>query len=355
MNKFAEKSNKAVLDSPTEDISWWNRPVFGKGSLFESLFRKFTKSEISENVLRFHAREMMNLRDLTKIIQSIDNEKFGSEEFLAFIKLKYLLGQQTGDYQELKRSITLLQLAIEAKDSFISIDQIELRFRGSKQQQFYEFIESLLTHYESPEAFREQLQEKLAKQILEVKTEEGKVALQSYAQHLDRLSQDELGLQLLSLFKTYKLADYSILRIISELIESLRTRDLRDTKGILSLVLINFEIFEKLKQIIGVKESQHRPENYALMIQYIGLSHRYQSSSLKFEELMVVMRKWMKPYLAVQGIREAHPDSEFKQPKGFTEPIPGIAIYEKYRKWLTDKRTGITYVDFGEGINSTSV
>jgi len=84
------------------------------------------------------------------------------------------------------------------------------------------------------------------------------------------------------------------------------------------------------------------------MLQYIGLSNRYQLSYAKFEELMGVIRKWMKPYVAVTGIREAHPEGEFKQPRAFSEPIPGIKVYEKYQNWLTDKRTGLTYVNFDD-------
>ena len=48
------------------------------------------------------------------------------------------------------------------------------------------------------------------------------------------------------------------------------------------------------------------------------------------------------------GIREQHPPSEYKQPKAFKEPIPGLEIYEKYKKWLTDQKTGMVFIDFGD-------
>ncbi|MEA5511124.1 hypothetical protein VB715_15225 [Crocosphaera sp. UHCC 0190] len=332
----------------TKDVPWWNRNVIGEDSLVDELFGKLSKPEVSESAKFLHNREMTDVLVFAKTAQAIDNEKFGKEEFLIFVKMKYLLGRDLNEYAGLYRSLQLLKVAIEAKDSFISIDQTELRYRGTKQQEFYQLVENLLKDHENKEAFRQQLQESLADLLPQVKTEEGKTALQSYAKHLDKLSESELGLQLLSLFKTYQLADYSILRIISEMIQNLGKSDLQDFKSLMALVVVNYSVFEKLRQIIGLAERQSNPETYTLMIQFIALSNRHAISYLKFDELIKVMRKWFKPYHAIISIRLEHPPTEYKQPKEFQEPIPGIEIYEKYQKWLTDKKTGMSYIDFGD-------
>jgi hypothetical protein len=350
MSKITENTMNTNVETSSSDLSWWNRPIVGEVSMMEQLFGKGDKPEVSEEVIFLHNREMMDINVFAKTLQAIDNEKFGSEEFLEFVKIKHCLRQGIGGYQDLYTAIRLLQLAIDAKDSFISIDQTELRYRGSKQQQFYELVEKLLTSHDNAATFRDRVQEKISALLPQVKTEEGKIALQSYAKHLDRLAEHELGLQLLSLFKTYELADYSILRTISAMVDSLHKRDLRDSKALISLVIVNFEVFNKLKRIIGISDRQHTPETYAIMLQYIGLDNRYKLSFLKFEELIKVMRKWMAPYQAILGIRQHHPATEFKQPKGFKEVLPGIEIYHKYKKWLTDKKTGMSYVDFGEEV-----
>ena len=350
MNKNIDTSFPSTVSESHKDkhSPWWNRAVIGGDSLVGDLMGKFSKQQVSESPIFLHNREMSDLRVFAKTAEVIDNEKFGQKEFLLFVKMQYLLRKGINEYHGLYESLQLLKVAIDAKDCFISIDQTELRYRGSKQQEFYKFVERLLADHEDKAAFREQLQTRLADLIVEVKTEEGKNALQSYAKYLDQLSDNELGLKLLSLFKAYELADYSILRVISDIIQSLGKRDLLDFKGLVALVRVNYGIFEKLRDIIGLSEQQSTPETYGLMIQFIALSNRHAISYIKFDDLMKVMRKWFKPYQAIIGIREQHPPSEYKQPKEFKEAIPGIEIYEKYKKWLTDKKTGIVFIDFGD-------
>ena len=50
------------------------------------------------------------------------------------------------------------------------------------------------------------------------------------------------------------------------------------------------------------------------------------------------------------GIRQEHPPSQYKQPKAFKQAIPGVKIYAKYKKWLTDKKTGMVFLDLGDEI-----
>jgi hypothetical protein len=181
-----------------------------------------------------------------------------------------------------------------------------------------------------------------------VKTEEGKIALQAYQTELERLAEYELGLKLLSLFKAYQLADYSILRTISEMVENFREKQTIDYPGLVALVISKYDVFEKLKNIIGVADNKSKPETYARMLQYITFSYRHGKSYAKFAELLQVMRKWYLPYQAILEIRKQYPNSSFIRPKQFSEAIAGVEIYEKYRKSLTDTKTGLTYVDFGE-------
>ncbi len=350
MNKNPDTSISSISPESHKDSPWWNRAVIGQDSLVEDLLGKFGKQEVSESAIFLHNREMTDLRVFAKTAEAIDNEKFGNDEFLIFVKMQYLLRRDLNEYQGLYHSLQLLKVAIDAKDCFISIDQTELRYRGRKQQDFYNFVESLLEDHEDKAAFREQVQTRLADLLPQVKTEEGRTALQSYAKYLDQLSENELGLKLLSLFKTYDLADYSILRVISDMIQSLGKRDLLDFKGLVSLVMVNYGLFEKLRDIIGLSERQSTPETYTLMIQFIALSNRHAISYMKFDDLMKVMGKWFKPYQSMIGIRQEHPPSQYKQPKEFKEGIPGLEIYEKYKKWLTDKKTGMVFIDFGDEV-----
>ena len=343
--------NPDITSAPTPK-NWWQKGIFSEKGLigkwlhrwFGHLFR--TKEGISESTIFLYNRAMSDIRILGKNMQIIDNEKFGNDEFLVFIKIKYLLNKNLDEYAGLLQSIQLLQLAIDTKDSFIAIDQTELRYRGSKQQDFYQYIEDLLANHSSTQSFRQNVQLKLSETIPQTKTEEGKIALNAYSKHLDRLSENELGLKLLSLFKAYQLADYSVLREISELVQSLNKQDLQDYKALVSLVMTNYSSFEKLRKIISVSDKNNNPETYARMIQYIGLSYRHSLSYIKFEELMEITKRWFRPYQTALSIRAAHPPHQYKQPIDFAPEFLGEDVYFKYLKWLTDKKTGTVYIDF---------
>ncbi len=341
---------KVDTESTNQDqaISVWQRPVFGENSLVQDLLGKFQKLEVSENSVSLHNKQLLDIRVFAKTAEAIDNDKFGNQEFLLFVKIKYMLLKGVNEYAGLYESMTLLRVAIEAKESFFAIAQTELRFRGSKQQQFYRFVEQLLVDHANHTSFRQNIQVQLSEMIPQVKTEEGKKALNSYIKHLEKVSERELGLKLLSLFKNYQLADYSILQVIADMIQSLDKKDIRDFKSLLSLVMANYNVFQQIRKIIDLPDYRNTPETYALMIQYLALSHKHGLVYLKFDKLVRVLRKWFKPYQAAMAIRQEYPPKEYHQPKEFTEPIPGVEVYEKYKKWLTDKKSGMTYIDFGE-------
>ena len=315
--------------------------------ILRKLFQR--KPEVPELVEIVHNREMSAVGIFAKKAESIDSDKFSGQEFLMFVKMKYCLARGIEEYAGLDQSIKLLQGAIEAKNSYLTLDQTEFRYRSSKQQDFYQYVESLLaSDYEDKAAFQARVAEKLLSTLPQVKTEEGKIALKAYQSELERLADYELGLKLLSLFKTYQLADYSVLRTISDILETFREKQTLDYSSLVVLVISKYEVFEKLKNIIGVADNKNKPETYARMMQYIALAYRHGKSYAQFAELLQVMRQWYLPYRAILDIRQRYPRSSFKLPKQFSEDIPGVAIYDKYRKSLTDAKTGFTYVDFGD-------
>ncbi len=354
MNKNSRTTLSPDNSESSSQKSWWQKGIFSEngfiGKWFDKWFGHFLRSKkvASESTIFLNNRAMTDIRVLGKNAQIIDNEKFGNDEFLIFVKIKYLLSKNVGEYAGLFESVRLLQLAIEAKDSFIAIDQTELLYRGSKQQDFYQFTENLLGDYDNVNSFRQNTQVKLAEVLSQTKTDEGKIALNAYSKHLDRLSEDELGLKLLSLFKAYQLADYSVLRQISELIQSLDKRDLQDYQTLISLVKANYSAFEKLRKIINISEKNNNPDTYARMVQYIALAYRHGLSYIKFEELMGIVKRWFRPYQTVIGIRAEHPPNQYKQPIDFSQELIGEDVYFKYLKWLTDNKSGITYIDFEE-------
>ena len=126
------------------DQPWWNRPLEGKGGLLDNLLNRNKKQELPEGVLAFRQKQLLDIRVFAKTAEAIDSDKFGDEEFLTYVRIKYLLAKGIGEFAGLGESAQLLQFAIDAKDLFIGIDQTELRYRSLKQQEFYQFVEELL-------------------------------------------------------------------------------------------------------------------------------------------------------------------------------------------------------------------
>jgi hypothetical protein len=296
-------------------------------------------------VIALHNREIMDSTVFAKTAQSIDNAKFTQPEFILLLKIRYCLDRGIEDYAGLDQSVKYLQAAIEAKNSYILLDQTELRYRSSKQQEFYQHIQSILDMYQDREFFKESVHAKLLETLPSVKTEEGKTALQDYEKEIDRLSEYELGLKLFSLFKQYQLADYSVLRSISDMVSTFQEKDTMNSKVLSLLVVGKFETFSQLGKIIGLTGPKNTPDNYAKMLQYIALESRHKKSYVQFKDFISVMKKWMRHYQAILKIRQEYPPQEYKQPKEFSAEIPGEDLYNKYRGALTDKRTGHTYFE----------
>lgn len=341
------KREVSDISPNTNTTSWWNRPLFGEAGLLAELFAKFRKPEVSDAALSLHNREMRDATLFAKTAQAIDSEKFGSPEFLLLLKLRYLLLNSSEEYSDLSESSELLKVAIAAKSSFIALDQTELSYRSSKQQELYNFVEKQLQENQGDRIyFRQKVSEKLTEIIPTIKTQEGKIALHSYGKHLNDISENPLGLKLLSRFKTYQFDDYSILRNIAEIIDALGKKDLQDLKSLVSVVMVNYDAFEQLGRIIGIDERRRNPDTYARIVQYVALERKHQLSFPKFEELMKIIQRWYYPYRAILGIRQEYPPSDYRQPPEFQRPIIGEEIYLKYKKWLTDNKTGRTYIDF---------
>ena len=270
--KTLSSSHTNSTEVSTLSKPWWRRPLFGKGGIIDYFLSKFRKAEVGEATISFHNREMMDIRFLAKTAQSLDNEQFGNPEFLLLVKLKYLFMQGMNEFKGLTKSMKLLQVAITAKESFIKIDQTELRYRGLKQQEVYRCVEQQLKkHYNDTIYFRQEVEEKLTEMMPQVKTKEGKLALQSYGQSLRDISKHKLGIKLLARFKNYQLQDYSILQRLSDMLDSFGKKDLADSKTVMSSIIVNAQLFDALADSIELPESSRNPESYCKIVRYILL------------------------------------------------------------------------------------
>lgn len=329
-------------------------------SLFGNKQEQSGKETIPELSVNLHDQALGELRVLGSIAKTLDTPAFDDPDFQFYIKTCSLFASNKGQYQGLKDSSELLNVAVQAQSSFLKIEQTELRYRSSKQQEYYKFvldflgekfaqeednknelgqvnigIKSTKKQY-SPEEFKQKIRAKLAEIKPTIKTEQGQQALEDYTDSLEILAQDkELGLKLLYLFKKFNLTDFSVLRVISEMVAYLQDKDMRHTKAIQDLVMKNQEIFLSVGRIIGVPKESETAEIYARMLQFLALSRKHENTSKPFFRLLDLLRQWKTFYTTVHDIREEYPANKYQLPEKFKAEIPGLNTYEKYEEYLT--------------------
>jgi hypothetical protein len=324
--------NNGEIQNP----SWYNRPLWGNQSFlswFQSLVNRVVtrKEDIPESTIALYNNSFSSLKNISALVRTMDNEKFSSREFVTFLNLHRQFESNVGAYEGLKYSIDLLRVALETKESFLKIEATETRYRSYSQQEFYEYVYEYLQQDLSSEDFQELIQRQMNEIMPKIKTDEGKAAIQSYANQLDIVCKDKLGLKLLFLFKQYDLSNFALLRTVSEIADTFYDKDLDSIKEFMVVVQLNAELFLKLGQIIQVPISKNKPDTYAVMLQYIALKNRHQKSYGQFQQLIELLNQWQRFYHSLITIRQQYPFQEYKQPAIFKEEIPCLNIYEKYQ------------------------
>jgi len=330
---ISKEKQQELLKIPASEQPWWNRPLLGPHSLLE-LILKGNKLTIPDEAINLHKTYFTDLKNIAFVAKTQDSEKFNSQDFLFFLKIRSYFLKNEGNYEGLKPSTDLLEVAIKSKNSFLAIDQTELRYRGGKQQEFYENIVNLLNQELSQEDFNKKVQEYLELALTEVKSAEGKEALKNYQKELETLSEHELGLKLLSLFKAYNLSNFSILNRVSEIMETLEKAVLTDTKMLVIPILKNFEVFENLAPIIGLPENKVNPPTFALILQYLALQDKHRDSYREYSNLTKTLINWQTINDAIIMIREQYKPEEYHLSAEFKEPLIGEEIYNKYKPYL---------------------
>lgn len=330
------------------------------GSKDKSTKEQSGKQTIPETSINLHNQALSELKVLGSIAKTLDNKSFDDPNFQFYLKTYSLFASNKGEYQGLKDSFELLRVAVQAQVSFLKIEQTELRYRSLKQQEYYNFVLNILEEKFAEEdtnsselnqasavvnknqkkeyyaeEFKQQIRTKLAEIKPQIKSDQGKKALEDYTNSLEVLAKDkELGLKLLYLFKKFNLTDFSVLKIISDMIMYLQDKDLRNRRAIQDLVMKNQEIFLKVGQIIGVPQNLETPETYGRILQFLALSQKEEKTSTQFFRLLNLLKQWRTFYHTVNDIRQQYPASSYQLPEQFKAEIIGLNLYEKYEEYL---------------------
>lgn len=298
----------------------------------------FGKESVPDDAIELHNKKIREITPLAQKIVRMDDEKFTNKEFSLYVKIRIKVETEAQEYQQVCRSIKYLEVAIAASGSYLKTEQTELRYRSRKQQEFYQFVIDNITDDVNKNAFRDRLKNKLDEILPSINSEEGKAALKTYLVEINKISQYDLGLKLLSLFKKYELSDFTILRKVSDLVEKTASQDLLTANELKLTVIENYEDFEKLAPIVGISDDNLKPELFVQMLQYLGLGRKHEKSYSQFQSLIEAIKKWRKSYKSINIIRQQYHSEEYNIPKEFYTTIPGENIYHKYKTHLNKKK-----------------
>jgi hypothetical protein len=307
--------------------------VAADGSLNSDFLGISRKLKISDESVFLHNRLMQEIQRLAARLQQLDDDKFTEAEFLRLLRWESNLTQGKNEYKDLKEPIQLLQVGLDTKNIFLSLEQTEFRYRGSGQQEFYNYITELLAENFNKDDFRSEVDNKLMEILPILMTEEGKKALISYSQELYKLAETNLALKLMFLFRKNEFQNYSILKSISDIIEKTSGENLLDPKIISSSVIFYYDDFEKVSKIIGLSQQQSTVENYTKILQYLGLFYRHQQDYYNFQDFISALQQWQKPYQSLTHIRQQYNAREYDLPKEFVQLVPGEKIAKKYYEY----------------------
>jgi hypothetical protein len=308
-----------------------NFKQISQGSGSNNLMQRIVREEVSENDIRQHRRDLTNLKYLVEKAENLDSEKFQNNEFSMFSKIKSYIAHNVYEYTDLSAVVDMLNVAIAAQKSFASIYQVESQYHSKSQQEFYEFVTDLLNQEGID---RHELKKKvLAKAEIvcaELKTEEGRAAIATYAAEVVKVSENDFGIDLLRLFKKNHMSDYSLIGKIGESIDHLDGTDLVDLDGLMLMVLEKSNAFEKIGAVLDLKDEANSPETHRKVLQFIGLKKRYQTSYAKFQELLSTVKEFQRYYQSITSIRAKYPAKKYRLPVDFTVELPGLKLYKKY-------------------------
>jgi hypothetical protein len=225
---------------------------------------------------------------------------------------------------------------LELKDIFLVLGDIENRYQGFQEQNFYDFISELSEKKLTKSEFLTILNKKISEDISIINNSNTRLALKSYKKGIEILAFNNLGLKLLNNFKRNQI-DYAIFsKKFQEMINILIEKKHINHLDCLELFIDrNSAFFQQVSNIIELSESLNNYKNQALLIQYVGLNNKYQSDYLEFNEFLSLLTEWQQTYQVIINIRREYNDLYQKIPQQFEQEIPGLEIYEKYNNLLS--------------------
>ena len=309
---------------------WWNRPLWGESNVFDALMFQLKKQKIPATVMALHHRRIKELHQLAQQARKLELEVFKSREFLLFLRLNKNFACGFQQDKILHRSTQLLLVALQVKSIFQEMDKIKLEHLNLDRKKFHQLFPTLihdeyLNHYH----YQEQLIKKFA-QDLSIEENQFEYYLNFRKYFFRSFARKKTFNASLYLLLQEEQISSDLLEQLVKLICQVPGDFLIDSKTLMALVQRNHQLFERISQISFIFPSKLDHQAYAKIIQYLALWYKYQLAYSQFKATFAVWQSWEKFYQEVVRIKRQYNAHEYRQPKDWQLPIPGLNLYKQY-------------------------
>lgn len=312
---------------------WWNRPIVGDVSLFDRFCCLLSSKTVPDLAVSLHNTEMEEIGKIAPTVNMLDNSRY-SQNFIFYRKLKHKVENYLDEYRDIHQFVEILHFALHHIHDFHVVNRIELDYKGKSQYELYNFISQQLSINPDPILFINSVENEMKRVINLEMNHSIKEALEKYEKALLNIGKEEIGVNLLSMFKRYKSVKYTIFDILFNLLKELKKQDLQNKELINSVVETHFSELEEMANFIGIPKEMDYHDTLTKIIQYLALNHKYHSRNYRFGQLLENLTKWQKHYKCIIEVREQYPRYSYKLPEEFMQPIPAENIYLKYEDYL---------------------
>jgi hypothetical protein len=107
-----------------------------------------------------------------------------------------------------------------------------------------------------------------------------------------------------------------------------------DLKQVQVRIIAEQTVFDQLGKILGIPKEEMNPNTFARILQYIALMKKHEASFPQFQELVTLLETWNQQYETVHTIRQQYHPKRYKKVKSFSQSLPGVDLYNKYKDYF---------------------
>lgn len=319
------------------DKPWWNRPLLGKKTLIDYIFRQYIKADIPQDILSHYNFAVEKIENINVTLKALLNEKFIEKDFLTYARIQSYLDKYSQQKQHYfvigKDFFTVL---LNNLDTLLKLKEIETEYNSSVFLELYQYSFELFQQQENKLIFQEKLRKSVSFSMEKLNEEKDQKVIKLYMKYLFIVSDiDNLANFFYSL-KNNKSEYWNLLKKTKDFIDYQKVYDVENLEPFLLFVRNDDSLFQDIatKFIKIKKDDTEYSLTMAKILQYITLCYKYEVFYGQFQQFLGYLSKWEKNYYCILNIKNKYPNTKYNYPSCFKIKLAGFELYKSYSNYL---------------------